>query len=64
VRVTIFDVKGRLVRTLTGGAEKAQSGLVVWDGRDGRGWRLPTGTYWARLESGAESRRVRLMLIR
>jgi len=43
--IRIFDISGRTVRVLplTG----AQSGSVSFDGRDGRGMALPSGTYLA-----------------
>lgn len=52
-RVDIFDVRGRLVRTLRGpgGSGGVAEFRVAWDGRDGAGRSLATGRYWARLRS-------------
>lgn len=44
----VYDVRGRLVRrALANGS----AGLLAWDGRDGRGYRAPSGVYFQRLQS-------------
>ena len=43
--VVIVDVRGAIVRTLTA-ADATQP--IVWDGRDDRGSRVPSGVYFAR----------------
>jgi hypothetical protein len=50
-RLLVYDVGGRLVRELTQGVQPAGSHLVTWDGRDSNGNRLPSGTYFYRLEA-------------
>jgi hypothetical protein len=49
VRLDVFDVQGRLVRTLLEGVRDAGPMNVVWDGLDARGRALPSGVYLARL---------------
>jgi hypothetical protein len=50
-RISIFDVSGRLVTTLTGmSAKNAES--VKWDCRDANGAKVNPGVYLFRLESG------------
>jgi predicted alpha/beta superfamily hydrolase len=49
-RLDLYDVNGRLVRTLARGAHGAGRHEVAWDGLLG-GRRAPAGVYWARLES-------------
>jgi hypothetical protein len=48
LRLEIYDLNGRLVRTLelAGGTPVAS---VVWDGRNRAGRRLASGRYWARV---------------
>jgi len=60
-RVRIFDLSGRLVRTLDLG--RGIRGTVAWDGHDAKGQRVPSGLYLLRLESGAQSARARLVLL-
>jgi hypothetical protein len=42
----VYDIAGRLVRTLVKGAAEPGTKSVVWDGRDSRGQILPSGTYF------------------
>ena len=50
VTLRIFDVAGRRVRTLHDGAQRAGYHTVVWDGRDGAGRGVASGTYYYRLD--------------
>lgn len=52
VRLRIYDVAGRLVRTLADGAHPAGRHEVVWNGTDHAGRRVAAGVYFARLDSG------------
>ncbi len=61
VRVRVFDVAGRRVRTLLDAVSSpAGEGAVTWDGRDDGGRDVPDGVYLVRFETPgrAESRRV------
>ena len=49
VQLTIYDVRGRLVRSLANGTRGIGSHVVNWDGRDHAGRSVPTGTYFGRL---------------
>jgi hypothetical protein len=51
VRIRIFDVKGRLVRTLANSEPSGSSGEVVWDGFGENRERLRIGIYIILLES-------------
>ena len=48
LEIGIYDVQGRLVRTLRA---PVRDGIApaVWDGRDGSGTPVASGRYWARL---------------
>ncbi|HYM81179.1 MAG TPA: FlgD immunoglobulin-like domain containing protein [Candidatus Limnocylindria bacterium] len=48
----IYDVNGRLVRSLAEGAREAGEHAVAWDGRDQSGRVVPSGSYFARLALG------------
>jgi hypothetical protein len=48
----IFDVHGRLVRTLVDSYLAAGQREVEWDGRDDHGRSLASGTYFMKLEGG------------
>ena len=49
IRLEIFDVAGRRVRTLADGRQTAGRVEVVWDRRDERGSRVASGVYCCRL---------------
>lgn len=49
VHVKVFDVSGRLVRTIDGGVLDAGAHRLPWDGDDTRGVRVTSGVYFARL---------------
>jgi hypothetical protein len=64
VRLSVYDVSGRLVRTLFEGSAGAGQVSVEWDGRDVLGKALPSGTYLYRLETSSESQTKKLSLLR
>jgi len=49
VDLNVYDVSGRLVRTLVSGTQSAGPNQVHWDGRDNNGEEIASGTYFARL---------------
>ncbi len=51
VRLDIFDLMGRHVRTLVDGELNAGMYEVVWDGRDNRGQKVATGIYLYKLQA-------------
>lgn len=52
VRLQVFDLRGRLVRTLVDGPREAGVQRVTWDGRDARGARVASGVYLYRIQAG------------
>ncbi len=63
VRVDVYDVAGRRVRTLLRSERGAGTHQVAWDGRDDAGSRMAAGVYLYRLEAEgvSETRRVTLL---
>lgn len=64
VRLTIYAVDGRLVRRLEDGGREAGEHRVVWDGLDGGGRAVPSGTYLYRLEAGTVRETRTMSLVR
>jgi hypothetical protein len=64
VCLTLYDASGRAVNRLLDVDLGAGSHRVEWDGRDGRGRRLPQGVYFYRLEAGDRTATRRMVLIR
>jgi hypothetical protein len=63
VRVAVYDVQGRLVRTLADRAWPAGVHRLAWDGRDEGGRAVAAGVYLARLEAGRETRTLKLVRV-
>ncbi len=63
VRLSVFDVQGRLVRTLIDGARAEGRHTVIWDGATDGGGRAASGTYVYRLvtDQRLESRSMVLL---
>ena len=53
VKVDIYSVDGRLVRTLHSGEMPAGPNTLVWDGKNGRNAQMASGTYFYRVTAGA-----------
>lgn len=51
--LTVYDVTGRRVRTLSSGRLAAGAHATTWDGRDSSGRRLPSGVYFYKLRGAA-----------
>jgi hypothetical protein len=64
VRLEVYDVSGRLVRTLVSESQPAGTHAVSWDGRDDNGRRQAAGVYHYRLQAGAFAATRRLVLVR
>ncbi|MBU8871704.1 MAG: S8 family serine peptidase [Gemmatimonadales bacterium] len=52
--LSVYDLRGRLVRVLEQGVGSVQPAVVGWDGCDGNGRNLPSGIYLVRMETGGE----------
>jgi photosystem II stability/assembly factor-like uncharacterized protein len=64
VRVDVFDVSGRIVRTLADGAMPRGTHALVWDGRNAAGRVVGTGVYFYRVATASETVTSRAVLAR
>lgn len=64
VSLSIYDVRGRRVRSLVTGAQPAGTHSVSWNGRDEHGVRVSSGIYFVRLQRAGEVRRRRLVFLK
>ena len=64
VRVALYDVQGRLVRTLVDGTRAAGRHSVDWDGADDAGRRVASGVYFYRLSAGERVAERKLLMLR
>ena len=63
VLVQIYDLNGRLVRTLFEGERPAGAHAVRWDGRNELGGTVSVGVYFCRLMAGSDIVATRKMLL-
>ncbi len=64
VSLRVFDVRGRMVRTLDRGSRSAGEHTIVWDGTDDRGRAVASGVYFYQLVSPDGVLRRRMVLAR
>ena len=64
VHLRLFDIQGREVRRLIDGLSPAGWNLARWDGRMASGALAPSGVYYARIDSGGQSKVRKLVLSR
>ena len=50
--VSIFDITGKMIKTLISDKQSAGHGIIEWNGRNDIGKALPSGVYFYRLSSG------------
>jgi len=64
IRLEVYDVKGRLVRTLGDRVFSAGSHSVLWDGRNRQGGETASGLYFFRLTTNEETQTHKMLLVR
>jgi hypothetical protein len=64
VRLSVYDVTGRLVARLADRHEDAGMHQVSWDGSDCTGGRVAAGVYFVMLEAAEEVRTRKILLVR
>jgi hypothetical protein len=64
LRAGVYDLGGRVVRTLADERAPAGARELVWNGEDARGAPAPTGLYFVRVEAGDARHTWRVMWIR
>lgn len=63
VRVSVFDVRGRLMRTLAEDEYPSGEHTLSWDGFDASGRRVPGGIYFVRAATPAETAVRKIVLL-
>jgi hypothetical protein len=64
VKLTIYDIMGRQIRTLVNNRMDRGSHLVIWDGKNNFGQPVATGTYIYTLSTGNRHEMKRMTLIK
>ena len=63
VRLGIYNLQGRLVRTLVSGVSPGGRHEVVWDGRQDGGGRASSGVYFCRLEARGVVETIKITMV-
>jgi hypothetical protein len=64
VDIRVFDLAGRVVRTIESGEKGPGRYLVSWDGKDDQGVRARSGMYFLRASIGGQQKRVTVTMLR
>jgi len=64
VRLSVFDVHGRLVKQLLDERREAGASMVEWDGTDSHGRTVATGVYFYVLDAGGSRYQHKMVLLK
>jgi hypothetical protein len=64
VKLMLYDVRGRFIKTLAGGIYSAGQHSVMWDGSDRQGQSVASGVYFYRMEAGTFTDTKKLILLK
>ncbi len=64
IELAVYDLSGRLVRTLMRSPQRAGMHTLQWDGRDANGQAVASGVYLYRLRSGGQVQVRRMVVLR
>ncbi len=64
VKISIYNLKGQLVRSLVNENKASGSHVVGWDGKDMHGKYCPSGIYFAKMETGIVNSYHKLVLMK
>ncbi|MCP4291373.1 MAG: DUF1566 domain-containing protein [bacterium] len=62
VELSIFNLAGHNIRTLVNTVMDSGEHSIHWDGRSRKALTMPSGTYFARLKSGTETKVIKMIL--
>jgi hypothetical protein len=64
VKITVFDLRGRSIKTLANEVYSAGYSSIEWDGRDRSGRRVSSGTYFVQFVAGVDVFSRRMLLVK
>jgi hypothetical protein len=64
VVLRVYDVSGRLVRTLVEGQKESNRYVITWDGKNDRGAEVAAGIYLYKLQFGSKSITKKMVIVR
>jgi len=64
VRLAVYDLLGRQVRSLATGQQQPGTYTAIWDARDDAGARVSSGIYICRLDAGENAFTMKMVLLK
>lgn len=64
VTLTVYDISGRAIITLTDSQQPAGSYSIDWNGIDGLGKPVSTGVYFSLIQSGEHSKTIKMLYLK
>jgi hypothetical protein len=64
VSIEVYDILGQKIATLLNASQNAGVHEVVWNARAGKGTAAPSGIYFCRVQSGSNSKVIKMILNR
>lgn len=64
VMITVFDMRGRKVRTLHSGHQDAGHYHIYWNGTNDKGFKMPSGTYVIRMQTENSTQSQQVMFLK
>jgi pectate lyase len=64
IQIIIFDILGRIVRTLTDSVYPNGSYSIEWDGRNDKNISVTTGVYFCRISDGYQNKTIKMNLLK
>ena len=64
VEVAIYDVNGRLVKTLVDSKMEAGLHSAVWDGTNDRGNKVGSGVYWSKMKTATYTSNKQMVILK
>ena len=64
VEISIYNVRGRIIRTLQRGVKAPGEYAIEWDGREENGKDVASGIYFCRYQSGTDVLTMKLVVVR
>ncbi|MBD3178465.1 MAG: S8 family serine peptidase [Candidatus Latescibacteria bacterium] len=62
--ISIFDTTGRVVRLWRGSFQEPGSYIMIWDGRNERGWKVASGVYIVRFKADGVNQSRKTVILR
>jgi hypothetical protein len=64
VSLTIYDIRGNVIRTMQSGTQPAGWYQLTWNGLDDAGRSVSTGVYLTRLQAGSTTQTIKMLYLK